>query len=155
MSHLEFYRCDDCGKNLENVECSPNQLQYTLIENGDFGGVFHFCSKPCLNEFVQRDKWKNNIKPGEMPYGMTLGDFNNMFAQCANSERMMHDFLLTNSHEITEKLYDLYIAIQTGIEKHLNRKLTRKEFDIIKTKMFEFKKYIESYGKIKYNPGIC
>jgi len=77
MTHLEFFRCDECGKDLERVECSANQLNYALIDCTDRSQEFHFCSEECLRKFVSknRDEWKNKKKEGELDYLETVGGF--------------------------------------------------------------------------------
>ena len=65
MSKFDYYRCDECRKVLENTECSPNQLMFTLIANYDTsedlsfnigGKQAHFCSKKCLRKFIDKIK---------------------------------------------------------------------------------------------------
>lgn len=72
MTKFDYWRCDECGKILENMECSPRQLMYTLIANYDtnpFEYRAHFCSQKCLKEYVDK-KVKDhcnlpNIKDGD------------------------------------------------------------------------------------------
>lgn len=73
MTHLEFFRCDECEKEMDW------QIQFVLVEADDFGSKFHFCSLDCLRKFVNKSpkEWKNKIKPNEQPYGECLGDFHN------------------------------------------------------------------------------
>lgn len=63
MTRFDYWKCDECGKILENVECSPNQLMYTLVANYDTGKGLgfptenmsykaNFCSSDCLKKYV-------------------------------------------------------------------------------------------------------
>ena len=54
MTKFNYWKCDECGKILENAECSLKQLLYTLIANYDTDKNYkaHFCSKKCLKKYV-------------------------------------------------------------------------------------------------------
>lgn len=54
MTKFNYFRCDECSKMLENVECSTIQLMYTLIANydTDVGYKAHFCGKACLQKYI-------------------------------------------------------------------------------------------------------
>lgn len=63
MTRFDYFRCDECGKILENVESSSKQLMYTLVANYDTSESLghksintsykaHFCSKDCLKKYV-------------------------------------------------------------------------------------------------------
>lgn len=54
MTRFNYWKCDECGKILENVECSGKQLMYTLIANYDTDSRYkaHFCSKKCLEKYI-------------------------------------------------------------------------------------------------------
>jgi hypothetical protein len=56
MTRFNYWKCDECGKILENIECNTNQLLYTLIANYDTeNGRYkaHFCSKKCLQTYIE------------------------------------------------------------------------------------------------------
>lgn len=77
MAHLEFFRCDECKKELENVDCSSNELMYEIIECGDSCRIFHFCSLECIRKFANKpyEKWKNKVKKGELQHYGSIGEF--------------------------------------------------------------------------------
>ncbi len=54
MTRFNYWKCDGCGKMLENTECSQKQLMYTLIANYDTGQGYkvHFCGQKCLQTYV-------------------------------------------------------------------------------------------------------
>lgn len=55
MTQFNYWKCDECGKILENIECNTNQLMYTLIANYDTDSnqyKAHFCSKKCLTQYI-------------------------------------------------------------------------------------------------------
>jgi hypothetical protein len=55
MTRFDYWKCDACGKILENTECSANQLMYTLIANYDSDDYkAHFCSQRCLKLYVSK-----------------------------------------------------------------------------------------------------
>ena len=63
MTKFDYYKCDECGKELENTECSPNQLMFTLHTNYDTsvslgysnkGNIAHFCGKECLKKYIEK-----------------------------------------------------------------------------------------------------
>lgn len=68
MTHLEFYRCDECAKVLDNCEASARQLMYKITECFDCNRTFHFCSRECLMKFANRPykQWLNKTKEGEI-----------------------------------------------------------------------------------------
>jgi hypothetical protein len=58
------------GIKMENVECSPAQLMFTLIANYDADDYkAHFCSKKCLFTYVDKKVFDRtdlpNIKDGQ------------------------------------------------------------------------------------------
>lgn len=57
MTIYHYWRCDQCGKILENAECVANQLMFTLIANYDTdeGHKVHFCGKDCLKKYVDEN----------------------------------------------------------------------------------------------------
>ena len=98
MAHLQFYRCDTCGKDLENTECSKNQVLYCLAELFDYGGKFHFCSLKCLRRFVNQkpSKFKHKIKKGELFTDMTLGEIWHFFEGNGNKEFLNQEVIDKN-----------------------------------------------------------
>ena len=81
MTQFNYWRCDECGKILENIECNANQLLYTLIANYDTDTEYkaHFCSQKCLLSYVTNKVKEHydlpNIKDDGRPEEMgTLGD---------------------------------------------------------------------------------
>ena len=63
MSKFDYYKCDECGKILNNAECDENQLMFTLIANYDCspdlsfnvgGKCAHFCGVDCLRRFTKK-----------------------------------------------------------------------------------------------------
>ena len=81
MTKFDYYKCDECGKILENCECSPKQLMYTLIANYDTNERYkaHFCSQKCLKSYVDNKVKEHydlpNIEDGDRDVeGETLGD---------------------------------------------------------------------------------
>jgi len=47
MTRYDYWRCDECGKLLQNCECMPNQLMFTLIANFDTE----------YNKYMEEAKW--------------------------------------------------------------------------------------------------
>ena len=81
MSKFDYYKCDECGKILDNIECASNQLMFTLIANYDtsedlsfnVGGKHaHFCSKICLRKFIDKIKEHNDLPTIEHKIKETL-----------------------------------------------------------------------------------
>ena len=88
MTRFNYFRCDECGKILENIESVENQLMYTLIANYDTsndvyykgkGHKAHFCGQKCLKKYVNKKVKEHhdlpNIRDGERhPESITFGE---------------------------------------------------------------------------------
>jgi len=55
--------CDNCKREIENVECSDIQMRFviTLNETMDDGNEYHFCDVECLKEFVNNHKFQSRF----------------------------------------------------------------------------------------------
>ena len=66
MTQFNYWKCDECGKILENIECNSNQLMYTLIANYDTESnqyKAHFCGKDCLKKYIETKVKEHNGLP--------------------------------------------------------------------------------------------
>lgn len=84
MTKYNYFRCDNCGKIIYNIECHKNQLMYTLIANYDTNYdkyKAHFCGKKCLVEYINKNVQDHNdfvtLNDGNRPTEpLTIGDVN-------------------------------------------------------------------------------
>ncbi len=82
MTRFDYYRCDECGKILENIECNSNQLMFALIGCSDWGGRVHFCGIKCLQKYTAKLKTKElkSFKDGNRPEeAMSIGEHRESF----------------------------------------------------------------------------
>ncbi len=53
--------CDNCKGEIENCECSENQMRFTLNENMDDGISYQFCGAECLKSFINKKEFQNRF----------------------------------------------------------------------------------------------
>ena len=53
--------CDECKGEIENCECSENQMRFILKESMDEGSEYQFCGAECLKKFVKKKEFENRF----------------------------------------------------------------------------------------------
>jgi hypothetical protein len=100
MTRFDYWKCDECGKILENCECLPNQLMFTLIANYDNdSGKAHFCSQKCLLSYVTTKVKDHHDLPiisdgGRTSEMQTIGEVN-------LEKEKPENYLHSNNHQPT------------------------------------------------------
>jgi hypothetical protein len=53
--------CDNCEREILNIECDIDQMRFKLIETMDEGKIYEFCGAECLKLFVARKEFENRF----------------------------------------------------------------------------------------------